>query len=356
MNSKENFFTGKNILQSDIDTLEPLNLRELYDMMQDPGQQLIELSTHLMKIKSIDDSAYNRLKTKLPYFIGARFENNIRKTNNFIGIDWVIIDIDKCFNSLDKEMEMKDILRNDQRIALMYTSPSNEGLKLVFKLAEPITDSALYVNFYKAFTAELARHYKLEKYIDFKTSDVTRVSFLNADSDAFINEEANCIDWRTFLSKYDIISQNEKPENGENDDPEKKKIDEAVYAEILQKLNPKTPKREKIIFVPEALNSIVEPVSNLSIKMGLKVEEVRDIHYGKKFVFKHEYDFAEINVFYGKSGFTVVISPKRGHNPALSEAAKAIIEKILFDDSLNTDLAEDEGQIFIESIKNINLN
>ena len=90
--------------------------------------------------------------------------------------------------------------------------------------------------------------------------------------------------------------------------------------------------------------------------MGLNVEEVRDIHYGKKFVFRREHDFAEINVFYGKSGFTVVISPKRGHHPALSEAAKAIIEKILFDDPLRNDLADDAGQILIKSINNLNFN
>ena len=86
-----------------------------------------------------------------------------------------------------------------------------------------------------------------------------------------------------------------------------------------------------MIFVPEALNSIVQPISNLTTKMGLTIKEVRDIQYGKKFVFEKENDFAEINVFYGKSGFTTVITPKRGHSPQLSEAAVAIIEKVLFD-------------------------
>lgn len=356
MLKSKKLFTGKDIIHSDADPLLNVSLRELYDMIQDPGQQLIETGSQLMKIRSIDEKAYHKLKTKLPYFIGAQFENGFRKTENFIGIDWVIIDIDNCFTTLDKEMELKDIFRNDQRIALMYTSPSNEGLKLVFRLSESITDSALYVNFYKAFTSELACHYNLEKFIDFKTSDVTRVSFLNADGDAYLNENATGLDWRTYLSKYDLINQNNNTSDAEVEETEKKKLDDDVYVAILQKLNPKTPKRKKIIFVPEALNSIVQPITNFSKKMGLKVDEVRDINYGKKFVFRRENDFAELNVFYGKSGFTVVISPKRGHHPKLSEAAKAIIEKILFHDPLRATLNTDNGQILIKSINNLNLN
>jgi hypothetical protein len=350
-------FTGKNILQSNQDILEPATLHEIFKQISQPDQALIELAGRLMQVKSIDENAFQAQKVKLPYFIGARFEDNLRNTENFREINWLIVDIDKCFNSLDKELELKEMLQKDQRVALMFTSPSNEGLKLVFRLNEPMTDSALFVNFYKAFTAELARHYKLEKYIDFKTSDVTRICFLNADAGAYINEDAQNISWRTYLSKYDLLNQ-AKPTANEQENPEeenKNNLNEDIYAEILKKLNPKTPKKPKIIFVPEVLNSITQPITKYAEKMGLQVTEIRDIHYGKKITFKRENDFAEINVFYGKNGFTVVISPKRGHHPGLSEVAKVLIEKVIFDDPVR-DPDINDNKTIMDPLNHINLN
>ncbi len=357
---KKSLFIGKDILNSNIDTLQPVSLKELFVQITEPATGLIKLTTQLMKVMSVDEKAYHKQKTKLPYFIGAVFENNLRKTKNFIEINWVIVDIDKCFQTLEKELEMKTILQQDNRIALMFTSPSNLGLKLVFQLSEPIVDSALYTNFYKGFTSELARHYKLEKFIDFKTSDVTRVSFLNADAHAWLNENATLVVWKDYISPYDAFNQeDESINNRQNEEKPKKGPNDDVYAEILQKLNPKTPKRQKMIFVPEVLNSIVRPVTDYATELGLTVKEVRDIHYGKKFVFEKGYDFAEINVFYGKSGFTLVNTPKRGYSPALSEVAQATIEKVLFDNSTSPDPDDLKNpDIFSpgEIIKDIKLN
>ena len=354
--TEKTLFTGKNVLQSSTDVLEPSSLREIFEQINQPDQSLIELTGRLMQIKSIDENAYHAQKVKLPYFIGARFHENLRHNKNFISIHWMVVDLDKCFDSLDKEIEMKEMFQKDNRIALLFTSPSNEGLKLVFKLKEPITDSALYVNLYKAFTAELARHYKIEKYLDFKTFDVTRVCFLNADAGAYMNENATGIDWKNYLSKYDLLNRNEpsKEENKEVED--KQELDDDIYAEILKKLNPKTPKRKKIIFVPEALNSIIQPITNLAVKTGLEVEGVRDINYGKKITFKKNHHFAEINVFYGKNGFTIVISPKRGHHPGLSEVAKALIEKIIFDDVIRQTESPIAPSILMNSINDANQN
>jgi hypothetical protein len=357
METKENMFIGKNILQSNVDIMEPISIEELYGMIKDPEPQLIELTTRLMKVKSIDEKAFQAQKVKLPYFIGASFTENLRNTENFIAIHWLIVDIDKCFNTLEKEIEVKEMFATDRRLALMFTSPSNEGLKLVFRLAAPITDSALYANFYKAFTAELARNYKMEKYIDFKTSDVTRVCFINTDAEAIYNDKAEHVDWRSYLSKYDLINRSETSEESTGDNEDKKGLEDNVYADILQKLNPKTPKRKKQIFVPEALNSITEPIINFAKKTGLSVEQISDINYGKKITFKRNNDFAEINVFYGKSGFSVVISPKRGHHPGLSDVAKALIEKVIFDDPVRSrNLEMSESKVLSRAMKDINLN
>jgi hypothetical protein len=305
----------------------------------------------------LDEKAYNQQKLKLPYFIGARFNDNIRNLKNFIEINWMIIDIDKCFNTIEQEIELKERLKNDSRIHLMFTSPGNQGLKLLYKLETPVTDSVLFSNMYKAFTAELARNYKLADCIDFKTFDVTRVSFLSVDPDVYINNNAVPVTPGDYISKYDLFnksgSNNSKTDKNNRD---KQHIDNSVYAEILTKLNPKTPRRKKIIFVPEVLNSVISPIKNFTQKTGLEITEIRDIHYGKKLTFKRGNDFAEINLFYGKNGFTTVISLKRGHHPELAKVAKAIIEKVIYDDPVRTTKTELDSNIIANSIKNLSLN
>ncbi len=355
---KQTLFTGKDIRNSNTDILQAVSLHGLYKRITEPDEGLIGLGIQLSKVISIDEKAYHKLKTRLPYFIGATFENGLRKTENFCEINWVIVDIDKCFHSLEKEAELKEMFRKDARVSLLFTSPSNQGLKLLFRLESPMTNSSLYTNFYKAFTAELARHYKLEKYMDFKTSDVTRVSFLSTDANAWMNEDALPVSWKDYLSQYDLINNHpggtEKiagETNGSNN------LRDDVYAKILRKLNPKTPKRPKNVFVPKALHQIVNPVTTLANKMGLTLAEIIDIQYGKKFVFRNGPDFAYINVFYGKNGFTVVITPKRGHSPKLSEAAKAVVEEAIFSNhEQQADTLDKPGTPETDSLKNIQLN
>ena len=359
MKEQENVFIGKNILQSDSDIMEPVNMVELFDLIRQPDQSLIEITSRLMAVKKLDKAVYKHQKTRLPYFIGATFADNLRNSKNFIEINWAIVDIDNCFNTIERELELKSMLKKDNRLALMFTSPSNEGLKLVFKLDKSITDSSLYTNFYKAFTAELARNYKLEKYIDFKTSDVTRVCFLNADADAYLNENAQSISWANYISKFDLINNRVEPEVKESVQlPDSQAIDDDVYTDILKILNPKTPKkREKMIFVPEALNSIEQPVTRYAAKLGIPVSTIKDINYGKKFTFVKGNHFAEINVFYGKNGFTIVISPKRGHHQQLSEAAKKVIETVVFDDLVrNPDFEKNNLSGIARRVNTSNLN
>jgi hypothetical protein len=127
---------------------------------------------------------------------------------------------------------------------------------------------------------------------------------------------------------------------------ETQKIDDNVYADILKILNPKTPKkRAKMIFVPEVLNSIEQPIIRFAAKMGVPVEKVKDMNYGKKFTFVKENHFAEINVFYGKNGFTILISPKKGHHAQLSEVAKKVIETVIYDDLVRNPDIETDNQI-----------
>ena len=67
--------------------------------------------------------------------------------------------------------------------------------------------------------------------------------------------------------------------------------------------------------------ALTEHIENL----GVKVTEVIDINYGKKMRFSIALRNAEVNVFYGKKGFSVVQSPRTGTDPELNQLMADVI-------------------------------
>jgi hypothetical protein len=328
-------YLGFNLTQSHREKLSPVSLETLYQMISSPSPELKKLVAELEKIHQLDQDAFNRHKIRLPFFCGSEFSEGLRNCEQFIQASYFVLDIDHCFEvaQIDKETEWKEKLKTDQRIALMYTSPSGTGLKIVFRISPPIVNTKRFADFYLAFAGKFSAQYHLEKYIDFKTHDVTRVSFLNSDAMAFFNPSHVPVDPEKYYSSYDIFASKTSPvEDIHDENHEKKKsLDEETYQEILQTLNPKTPKRKKNYIIPAILDSIVEPLQEALHEKGIEVLEVLNIHYGKKFRMKLEGSFAEINIYYGKNGFSVVKTPKSDINEILNEIAYQIAIGVIFE-------------------------
>jgi hypothetical protein len=88
--------------------------------------------------------------------------------------------------------------------------------------------------------------------------------------------------------------------------------DNALFAEIKQKLNPKRKSRkEKHTFVPNKLNIILGDIKTLFETRSLILAEVQDIHYVKKLTLEHKQLRTKLNLFFGKKGFIVVKTPKK---------------------------------------------
>ena len=329
MKNNSKIYFGNDITNSSSDILKPTNLKAVFNSIVAPSDDLYRKIIQLQKVKTFDTSAFQIQKRHLPYFIGAQFNTNIRKTENFIQIDVFVLDLDHLYSDILEEEKYKQIFKEDQRIAMAFSSPSGDGMKLVFKLKQPITDTVKYAAFYKAFTHEFARHYQVEKYLDFSTSDATRICFLSVDNTAIINENPIEVDPLKYTSQYDLLEQDSLAEPKPQKET-KKDINNDVYKDILQKLNPKTPKKKTEVHVPEALNSIIEPIISACKKYDIVVDQVNNISYGKKIKFVKGDDFAGLNVFYGKKGFSVVISPKSGHHAQLSDIVKSIVEQVVF--------------------------
>jgi len=317
---------GKNIKQKN-DKLQKLDIERLYNAVSKPKSEIFEFIEHLRILTSIDPRAYKQQKTNLPYVVPAQFSPAFRKTENFNKIEHFILDLDHLSDYDFDPTETKERLKSDSTIELIFVSPSGNGLKIFFSLSEPCFDHSKFSLFYQSFATNFAAKHNIKQVVDFVTSDVTRACFISVDKLAYYNSQAEKIVLEKFVNFDDIfqikdLQQEIKIIKKNTPSPIKEDIDKDIFLEIKKKLNPKIKIREerrKHIFVPEKLDEIIAEISEYVEKFDLKIQEIKNIHYGKKFVFSHSHHQAEINVFYGKRGFSVVRSPKSGTNLELME-------------------------------------
>lgn len=341
------FYTGQNITQSHIQKLSETSFSEIQRKMKNKENELYRQIQKLRKIKQIDRNVYQSLKKELPFFIGSQFRDNIRKTGNFLEINYFVIDIDHCFENEGQFIALRNELSNDDEIMAFFTSPGGDGLKLIYELEKPCRDTKIYSDFYKVFSQNIARKYNLEKYIDFVTSDVTRVCFLSYDPYLYYNPVCLKIKWEAWVPNSNLLKDPSTPEeyiefkedSNKNETEETKDnatMSHEIYADILKKLKTgRPPKKPKNYIVPSVLNTITDPISQTVSEYGFQIKEIRDINYGKKFIFTHMSNEAELNVFYGRKGFSVVKSPRTGTNPEMNDVLYHLVCEILYKHSVD---------------------
>lgn len=330
---------GKNIKQPN-DPLEKISLKMLYDKTRNPQTKFIDFIEQLRKLRTIDEKQYRQYKTRLPYVVAANFNPSYRKIENFAKAKYFILDFD---HFSEKEISIDNIfnkLKNDERVNLMFRSPSNDGLKLIFKLSEAFTDHGKYSMFYKIFAHKFGSEYNLSQVVDKRTSDVSRACFVSYDKEAYYNANCSEIDVKHYINFEDelqvfelnkmikeeekTLSENITKQNNTDDLPDD------LISQIREKLNPKLKeKKEKNIIVPDQLNTIIDLVKTNLLEYNIEIENIIDINYGKQFRMKAKHLKAEVNVFYGKRGFSVVKSTKTGLNKDLVEIAAQIINSCI---------------------------
>lgn len=319
---------GNNI-KAKYDALSEISLHELYENVLHPDASLQEKIEQLRIVRELDAAAYRKAKTSLPYIVCGNFSPAFRNTENFVSTDCFILDIDHL---TDKGMDIqlvREKLEQDSRVALSFVSPGEDGLKLFFRLSEKCYDSGKFSMFYKIFAASFSRQYNLEEVCDTRTCDVCRACFLSVDQNAFIREDSTTIDMSQYISDrlpFDI--EGELPEMNKDGNtgnqtsttevpgPDESDI-ERIKMLLFKKRNVHEVK--KIIYVPAEVNAIVEGLSRNLAENNILLNGIVDIHYGKKFMMSCSGKISEVNVFYGKNGFTVVPTPKRGTDPELND-------------------------------------
>lgn len=329
-----------NSIQSPSDKLSFLSESELFRALTRPKPQIERTIEQLRIIYSLDERKYALLKRSLPYVVCGSFNPAFRLTDNFAYTDSFILDFDHLSQKgLSLDLVRKEI-NSDARVVMCFSSPGEDGLKVLFHLKDRCYDKGVYSIFYRAFASKFALEHHLEQVIDAKTSDVTRACFISIDSDAYYNPDADPVDLSCYvdvsdpLSVFDLkrsqdLEQKSKSVGTEiktnvSADPEKD-----VMEQIKLRLNPRIRQRTKEVFVPQELNELIGGLKDYIEEQGIIVTEIENIQYAKKIHAKLGSRQAEVNLFFGKRGFSVVISAKRGTDGELNELLKDVVGSYL---------------------------
>lgn len=330
---------GTNI-QSAADELKKVQEEYLYNSLRNPKPAIAATIQQLRIVYSMDTKGYAQLKRKLPYFVCGQFNPPFRRKENFAYTESFILDFDHLSS---KQLSLKTIHDNiiqDEQVMMCFTSPSEDGLKVMFRLKERCYDAGLYSVFYKAFAATFAMRHNLTQVTDSKTSDVTRACFVSIDPNAYFNPNSTPVDIKAYLDEAnpDALFKM-KHEQDEHDKVAKKSDDKQaslpkdpdrdVLARIRQQLNPKAQVEQHSAYVPEQLNEIIAELKLFIEETGLQVTEIINIQYAKKIRARLGQKESEVNLFYGKRGFSVVISPRLGTNEELNELLADLVKSFL---------------------------
>jgi tetratricopeptide (TPR) repeat protein len=331
---------GKHITQRD-DLLTVVDPKSIFELVKQPEDAVKEQVIRLRLVRTIDKNQYGLLKRQLPYLVCGIFNPPYRRIENFGCIGYFIVDIDHITEKgLDINALRAKIIA-DNRTMLCFVSPGEDGLKVMFRLKEKCYDAGQYSLFYKAFIQILAVQYNFEQVVDKSTSDVSRACFMSYDPDAYFNPEADAVEMKDFVDfdnpfsvkelEHDI--KKEEKEKANTEKPEKAGPDDAAIAFIKERLQVKSrmPRSKPQVYVPEQLDQILEKLLAYIAEVGVQVVEVSNIQYGKKFKFRAGIAAAEVNLFFGRRGFSVVKSSRQGTADQLNELMVLYIKTFIDD-------------------------
>lgn len=325
-------YLGKHITSSR-DPLQPVPLQKIYKALKNPNGKVAGQLNRLQHIRLIDPNQYRKLKVELPYMVCARFHPMVRRKENFLNTERFLIDIDHLSEYEIDQEQLRKKLTSDPRVELLFSSPSGDGLKVLFRLKNEISDSSYYALFYKTFCLSLNQQYQLGAAIDTKTNDVTRCCFVSYDPETYYNPQAEPIIPENYLTPenfldFDKVNQEisavekefreEKRNAGIRNEPK------VLTSEVLNQIKERVGKRiiqprPRQYHQPEELAILIEEIKKLLEETGAELVSTRPINYGRVLRIQADKYWAEINIFYGRKGTTVVRTAKTGSNKDLAD-------------------------------------
>lgn len=339
---------GKQVTQP-ADVMQPITVEYLYKALLQPGTELAEKVQQLRALKTMQPQAYRRAKTMLPYIVCGKFQPAVRRKENFVYTQYLMLDADKLSAYERTPATLKQQLQTNPHILLMFTSPGNDGLKILLPLVQPVHDAGYYSAFYKTFAARFAADNRLHGIIDLVTSDVSRACFLSHDPEAYYNPNAQPIDPGTYLNPHDVNrlaevqtlwKEAEQQAAGHtppaapvlpDTQPPDDDLPPDILLQIKQRISPRLAalqqyQQQKQAIQPAALEQIMPYLQQALADAGLQLQQARPIDYGRQLKITAGNHWCEVNLFYGKRGFRVVKTTKTGSHAPLADVALQALE------------------------------
>lgn len=323
------------------DGLRKADIKDLFHAIRNPNVTILNKIQQLRIIRNIDAKQYTELKKKLPYFVCGIFNPNIRRKENFAYASCFVVDIDHISEKGLTMDAVRKKIEADTRVLLSFVSPGEDGLKVLFRLSERCYDAALFSLFYKAFLTDFSLRYGVQQVVDTRTSDVTRACFFSYDPAIYYNPESDTVDLKSIVDTENVSEmfrmkreqeRMEQENTAEANHSAKKnvEVDGSVIQKIKQVLSdaPK-PIDPPEVYIPPQLNEIIDDLRDFIAQTGTIVKEIINISYGKKIRASIGIKEAEVNLFYGKRGFTVVQSPRNGTSSEMNQMLADLVQAFL---------------------------
>lgn len=176
--------------------LKEMNLIEAYDLIK--SNEYEEITNKVRNAKNEEEQGKIK-KNKLDYItFGGTFEKRA-KADIILQSGYVAIDIDHISKNIE---ELKEELKKDKYVKLLFKSPSGEGLKIIIEIPLGLNE---FEQRLMSFYYYLSKQYDIpHRELDTKTKDVSRACFLCYDPDAYLNLGAEIYKEKTDIG---IINQ-----------------------------------------------------------------------------------------------------------------------------------------------------
>ena len=323
------------------DPLERISVARVFQGLTRPKADFRDLIDRLRTVASVDLAMYRQLKKTLPYVVCGLFHPAIRRKQHFAAIHYFVLDLDHLAEAELTVAEVREKLSALARPMLGFTSPGGDGYKVFFRLAEPCSDAARFHAFYQAFARSFAHENGLEQVVDYQTCDVTRACFMSYDPEAFYHPEATPVNLEAYLPDLlTLLPKTDAPETEAQKKTAPKRAqtttgpDKDALEKIRQTLNPKRRKRspEKTVIQPEEISAAVDYFKENLAEYQLTLAAAEAISYGQRLRIVAQKDiWCELNLFYGKRGFSIVKTTKSGSHAELAELAANVLRELLYD-------------------------
>jgi hypothetical protein len=312
------------------DPLQRFSLGELYKTIRQEDSALARQTEQLRAMLEIDPKAYQKNKTALPYCTAGIFHPAFRKTEHFAAAGYFIFDFDHI-DDLDILEDRFERLKQDTRVALLFHSPGRHGIKCFLQLNDQCADRYYFTDRYKKLLFTFSEEHQLTEFADYRTHDVTRACFIAHDPLVYINEEPTTIvldaiqveDNKLFTEQVKQMEQERKVSFPDT-------LPDPTLLRIKQTLNPDfKPKLKREIHVPPAITEMMPVLGEKLRSQGLQLLDTQPIQYGRQIRVGMDRYWAEVNIFYGQRGFSIVKTTKTGSTPELADLVYQLIYDLL---------------------------